>query len=253
MTNMTRRRILMAAAATGASAGAAAAPAPAAKEDADALAIKNRLLDVKNRAPSITADEKYCALLAAATAEGMPEAAAETALRAAKDGVSAAVIHEAIFQTAPYSGIARADAALRAASRELEKAGVTFPESLAAVTDANRFEKGLAVQTGIFGEAIRKMHEGCAEGERALIVEDLSAWCFGDYYTRKGLSVKDRELVTFTAIAAMGGCEPQLKAHIGACLKEGFTKQNLIDALQAALPYLGFPRTLNALGLVRAA
>lgn len=60
-------------------------------------------------------------------------------------------------------------------------------------------------------------------------------------------------LITFASIAALGGCEPQLKAHIAANLSVGATKQNLTDALRVADPLLGFPRTLNALGLVRAA
>nr|WP_237178681.1 carboxymuconolactone decarboxylase family protein [Parasutterella muris] len=59
-----------------------------------------------------------------------------------------------------------------------------------------------------------------------------------------------RELVVFAAIAALGGCESQLKAHTGANLKEGNTKQNLADALQIAIPLNGFPRTLNALAVV---
>ena len=74
-----------------------------------------------------------------------------------------------------------------------------------------------------------------------------------DYYTRENISIKDRELITFASIAALGGCEPQLKAHIAANLSVGATKQNLTDALRVADPLLGFPRTLNALGLVRAA
>ena len=44
-----------------------------------------------------------------------------------------------------------------------------------------------------------------------------------------------------------------MKAHIAANLSVGATKQNLTDALRVADPLLGFPRTLNALGLVRAA
>lgn len=95
------------------------------------------------------------------------------------------------------------------------------------------------------------MHAGIAENEKALMIRDLSGFCFGDFYTRSGLSIADRELVTFSAIAGLGGCEPQLKAHTTACAKEGLTRQNLIDALEIAVPFLGFPRTLNALAVVK--
>ena len=41
----------------------------------------------------------------------------------------------------------------------------------------------------------------------------LAGNCFGDYYTRGGLDLKQREMITFCFISAQGGCEPQLKAH----------------------------------------
>ena len=80
--------------------------------------------------------------------------------------------------------------------------------------------------------------------------DDLSGWCFGDFYTRKGLAIAERELATFCTIAALGGCEAQLSAHAAANLRCGNTKDNLIDALQCAVVYLGFPRTLNACAVV---
>ncbi len=119
------------------------------------------------------------------------------------------------------------------------------------MTDEDRLAKGIEVQTAIFGDVIAKMHADVAENEKALMIRDLSGFCFGDFYTRFGLSIADRELVTFSAIAGLGGCEPQLKAHTAACAKEGLTRQNLIDALEIAVPFLGFPRTLNALAVVK--
>ena len=57
--------------------------------------------------------------------------------------------------------------------------------------------------------------------EREHINRWLAANCFGDYYTRSGLSDLDREMVTFCYIAAQGGCEPQATAHAGANLNLG--------------------------------
>ena len=55
-----------------------------------------------------------------------------------------------------------------------------------------------------------------APADQKHINDYLSANCFGDYYTRKVLDVKERELITFTAIVTLGGCEPQAKAHAAA-------------------------------------
>ena len=82
------------------------------------------------------------------------------------------------------------------------------------------------------------------------IQDCLSAHCFGDYYTRGTLDLKMRELVTFTAIISIGGCEPQAKAHATANLSVGNTKADLIAVITTCLPYIGYPRTLNALSCV---
>jgi 4-carboxymuconolactone decarboxylase len=75
----------------------------------------------------------------------------------------------------------------------------------------------------------------------------LSANCFGDYYTRSGLDIKTRELVTFAMLISMGGCEPQVKGH--GNINVGNKKEVLLDVITQLLPYLGYPRTLNALRL----
>ena len=84
------------------------------------------------------------------------------------------------------------------------------------------------------------------------MVEHLSAFCFGDIYTRRGLDIKSRELLTFCIISALGGCEPQVKSHVQGNAAVGNEKQMLVDALETCLPLMGFPRTLNALACVNA-
>ena len=61
-----------------------------------------------------------------------------------------------------------------------------------------------------------------------------------------------REILTFCIISSLGGCESQVKSHVQGNVNVGNTKENLIDALTCCLPYIGFPRTLNALGCVNA-
>lgn len=70
------------------------------------------------------------------------------------------------------------------------------------------------------------------------------------FYTRGTLDLKMRELVTFCAICCLGGCEPQAKAHAGANLSVGNTREMLIEAITQCLPFIGFPRTLNAISCI---
>lgn len=81
----------------------------------------------------------------------------------------------------------------------------------------------------------------------------LAENCFGDYYTRTGLDYRQRELITFCFLAAQGGCEPQLTSHIAANLRLGNDRALLIRVLSQCLPYIGYPRSLNALHCIEAA
>ena len=53
-------------------------------------------------------------------------------------------------------------------------------------------------------------------------------------------------------LSAQGGCEPQVKAHVGGNAAVGNGKETLLAALTLCMPYIGFPRTLNALGCINA-
>ncbi len=75
----------------------------------------------------------------------------------------------------------------------------------------------------------------------------LSANCFGDYLTRKGLDVKTRELLTFAMLISLGGVDPQVKAHIQGNVNVGNNKETLLSVVTQLLPYIGYPRTLNAI------
>lgn len=210
-------------------------------------AIIARMMNVTKRGTTLSTNQKYFVLLATCAAQGLSEEAEDVTAAALKAGAEPIVIKEAVYQTAPYVGVGRVKEALEGVNEALKDAGVRLPlASQTTVNDQNRLAKGIEVQTAIFGDAITQMHKNTTEPMKPLMIEDLSGYCFGDFYTRTGMSVKDREL----AIAALGGCEAQLKAHAGANLKEGATKQNLIDALQVAVPLNGFPRTLNAVAVV---
>ncbi|CQR55911.1 hypothetical protein PRIO_3508 [Paenibacillus riograndensis SBR5] len=83
------------------------------------------------------------------------------------------------------------------------------------------------------------------------IQDYLSSFYFGDFYTCGGLELKTRELLTLCIISALGGAEGQVKAHVLGNYNVGNDKETLIAAITHCLPYMGFPRTLNALSVRR--
>ena len=93
------------------------------------------------------------------------------------------------------------------------------------------------------------MHKNAPENQKH-IQNYLSAMCFGDFYTRDGLDLKMRELLTLCILSTLGGCENQLRSHVGGNLAVGNDKDIMIEAVTQCMPYIGFPRTLNALGCI---
>ena len=57
--------------------------------------------------------------------------------------------------------------------------------------------------------------------------------------------------MTIGVLTALGGCEPQLRIHIGAALNVGLTREEVIEAILHASVYAGFPRALNAVFAAR--
>jgi len=51
-------------------------------------------------------------------------------------------------------------------------------------------------------------------------------------------------------LASLGGCDGQVKGHVAANLNVGNDHTRLIDVLTQLLPFIGYPRTLNALRAV---
>ena len=68
---------------------------------------------------------------------------------------------------------------------------------------------------------------------------------FGEVFSTGVLDDKTRELITVTALAALGTL-PQLKAHVAAALNVGNTPLEIREAVYSCALYIGWPRTLNA-------
>ncbi len=169
---------------------------------------------------------------------------------AIKAGATPEQVHEAIIQATPYVGYPRSKAALLQMHKAFKKAGIKLPLANAGtVIEATRYEKGLEKQVEAAGERIITRIK-TAPADEAHINEFLAANCFGDYYTREVFSMQERELLTFVSIISLGGADPQARGHVAANLKVGNTRQQLLDAITVALPYIGYPRTLNALAAI---
>lgn len=176
--------------------------------------------------------------------QGM-EAYQEILPKALDNGLTPVMAKEMVYQATDYVGYGKMLPFLRITNEILIKRGIPLPlESQATTTLDNRLDKGAQVQAEIFGN---HMKEAWKTGH---INRWLAANCFGDYYTRTGLSLAQREMVTFCILMAQGGCEPQLTAHAKGNMNVGNDKDFLMRVVSQCLPYIGYPRSLNAISCI---
>lgn len=110
---------------------------------------------------------------------------------------------------------------------------------------SKRFEIGLEQLQeidGVGGEKVIQTLEDIAPDLGEYIIE----FAFGDIYSRQGLSLQEREMITITSLLTLGGCEPQLEVHINGSLNVGISPEKIIETFIQCIPYVGFPKVLNA-------
>jgi len=163
-------------------------------------------------------------------------------------GVTPVEIKEIVYQAVPYVGMAKVFDFIHATNEVLTERGVALPlPGQSTTAPETRAEKGLAIQKRIVGDAMVEKLYASAPADEQHIQRFLSANCFGDNYTRAGLDIPTRELLTFSMLVSLGGCDPQVKGHVAANLNVGADRARLIDVVTQLLPFIGYPRTLNGL------
>lgn len=191
---------------------------------------------------------RYMVILATLIGCGGVEAYKEMLSKVLDNGITPIVAKEIVYQATDYLGYGRMLPFLNATNEILIECGIKLPlDGQATTTLDNRLEKGIEAQAEIFGEHMKEAWK------TSHINRWLASNCFGDYYTRKGLDLAERELITFCFLMAQGGCEPQLIAHAKGNINMGNNKEFLIKVISQCLPYIGYPRSLNAITCVNKA
>ncbi len=203
---------------------------------------------VKESGQELPEDTRYLAILATLLGCQGLDVYKDMLPKALDEGLTPIMVKEMVYQAVDYLGLGRVMPFLSVTNDILSVRGVKLPlPAQVTTTMENRLEKGVETQAEIFGE---HMKEAWKAGH---INRWLAANCFGDYYTRNSLDLKQRELITFCFLAAQGGCEPQLTAHVKGNINLGNDKDFLIRVVSQCLPYIGYPRSLNAVACVNRA
>ena len=87
------------------------------------------------------------------------------------------------------------------------------------------------------------------QGDDPEMMAILQKYIFGEVFTIGELDIKTREMLTVVSLTTQQTL-PQLKSHISAALNAGVTPIELREAIYQCAPFIGFPKTLNALGIL---
>ena len=118
---------------------------------------------------------------------------------------------------------------------------------MAAQTEqSERFQRGWQRLIEVDAEGGERVIESLKD-----VAPDLGRYvvefAYGEIYQRPALDLRQRQLVTISALTTLGGAEPQLEVHINAGLNVGLTAHQIVEAILHCIPYTGFPRVLNAI------
>ncbi|MFD4376432.1 carboxymuconolactone decarboxylase family protein [Streptomyces sp. NPDC058486] len=164
-------------------------------------------------------------------------------------GVEPTEIIEALIHLVPFVGFPRALNAITVARQVFADKGIAFKPSVQD-DPRDRYRRGVAKLREIDGrhglEVIESLRDIAPDLGR-FIVE----FTFGDVYHRPWLSARRRQLVTVSALTALGDTAPQLRVHIGAALNVGLSPAQIVELLIHVVAYSGFPRALNGITVAR--
>lgn len=166
------------------------------------------------------------------------------------NGVSPVEAKEVVYQAVDYLGLGRVLPFFKVVNNVLASRGVKMPlasQSTTTMDEKDRLEKGEETQIRLFGPGMKDF------AKKGTINKWLVDNCFGDYYTRKGLNDNDREMITFCYLAAQSGVESQLLSHAKANIGLGNDKEFLTKVVLQNVPFIGYPRSLNAINIVNQA
>ncbi|MET3847424.1 carboxymuconolactone decarboxylase family protein [Paenibacillus sp. OAE614] len=115
--------------------------------------------------------------------------------------------------------------------------------------ESNRYDKGIEVLQRMVSEetlnaTVKKMEKFSPDMAK-LIVE----FPYGSLYSRPGLDIKQRSLLTIGAMIASGAAA-QIDFHIQGALNAGLTPNEIVEAVMHCVSYAGFPKTLDAMFVV---
>jgi 4-carboxymuconolactone decarboxylase len=114
----------------------------------------------------------------------------------------------------------------------------------------SKFDEGMRVRRQVLGEAhVERSWANVSDFDRdfqRFVTE--TAW--GSVWSRPGLDLKTRHMVTIAVLAALGR-EHELALHIGASRNTGITPDEMREVLLQVAAYAGIPAAYTAVAIAK--
>jgi 4-carboxymuconolactone decarboxylase len=111
--------------------------------------------------------------------------------------------------------------------------------------DDARYERGRDKMLDVHGEKSLRTVESLGDLGRF-----IPEFAYGEVYSRPGLSLRDRQLVTVGVLVALGRSS-QLPVHLRSSLKAGITSDELKEVILQTATLAGFPPAMNAMATLK--
>lgn len=122
-------------------------------------------------------------------------------------------------------------------------------ENQCEIEDSERYEKDFEIQYPIYGDEIKDKYSSLPDEASKVLPRFLTEFCFGDFYTRKAIDIKTRELLILCILTTLNSTN-QIIPHAIANIKLGNSKETIYEGLIQCLPYIGFPSVFNAINAI---
>ncbi len=166
-------------------------------------------------------------------------------------GATPLEVREIIYQCAPFIGFPKTLNAIEIMNQVFIDKGINLPiESATTTNETNRYNLGKNIQNPIYGDEIEQALSSVPNKMGKNVSNLLTEVCFGDFYTRKGLDIKTRELLVLAILTTTGNTDT-LKSHIKGNLKIGNSEEEIAAVIIQCMPYSGFPNAIKALKLLQ--